>query len=414
MTKTSSDSETLLEEANKLFFNGSFEKAEKIYKQIISLEKDNIEALRKLGMIALYSNKFTEAEKYLPTVLEKCETGKIPYSQSIMKNTELLLAETYYRKDKFSLASFLYRKVGLETEADKLEKISENSPYEITIDGEVAIVKFEMTDPLPVVKVSVNDSEPLNFVIDTGADEVIINFEAAVKLRLGIFGETEGTFAGGQKAPVIQGFIDSLKIGNLQVSNLPVRIVKLNHISPIFGIPISGVIGTVLFYHFITTIDYPNGQLVLHKKTKENLEKIENQLKPKSSVFPFWMAGKHIVVAWGKINKGRPMLFFVDTGLAGGGFTASKEVLEEAGVAIDFGKASKGIGGAGQVTAVPILINELALGNKSVKNVRGTYIENAPLRGSLFGFKIEGLISHTFFRTFAVTFDFEKMRMFLE
>ena len=202
MTKTSSDSETLLEEANKLFFNGSFEKAEKIYKQIIGLENDNIEALRKLGMIALYSNKFTEAEKYLPTVLEKCETGKIPYSQSIIKNTELLLAETYYRQDKFSLASFLYRKARLDTDADKLEKISENSPYEITIDGEVAIVKFEMTDPLPIVKMSVNDSEPLNFVIDTGADEVIINFETAVKLRLGIFGETEGTFAGGHKAPV--------------------------------------------------------------------------------------------------------------------------------------------------------------------------------------------------------------------
>jgi len=414
MTENSSDPEALLEETNKIFFNGYFEKAEKIYKQIIDLEKDNVEALRKLGMIALYSNKFTEAEHYLPKVLEKCETKIIPDSQSIMKKTELLLAETYYRQDKFGLASLLYRKAGLNTDAVKLEKLSEKSPYEITIDGEVAIVKFEMTDPLPIVKMSVNGSEPLNFVIDTGADEVIINFDLAVKLKLDVLGETEGTFAGGQKAPVMQSVIDSLKMCNLQVSNLPVRIMKLNHISPIFGIPISGVIGTVLFYHFITTIDYPNGQLVLHEKTKENLEKIENQLKSESSDFPFWMAGKHIVVAWGKINQGRPMLFFVDTGLAGGGFTASKEVLEEAGVAIDFGKSAKGIGGAGQVKAVPILIDELTLGNKSVKNVRGTYIEPSPLHGSLFGFKIEGLISHTFLRTFAVTFDFEKMRIFLE
>lgn len=232
------------------------------------------------------------------------------------------------------------------------------------------------------------------------------------------FGSETGTFAGGQQAGFAHGHIDSLTLNDFIIKNVPVHIMDIRRFSqPVFGgMRVDGVIGTVLLYHFLSTLDYPNGELILRRSTKENLNRLEEEAKAKNHiVVPFWMAGDHIMVAWGTVNKSQPLLlFFVDTGLAGGGFTCPESTLKEASIELQEGLADDGIGGARTVHFIPFMVEELTLGDAKAYNIQGytgafpSSFENA------FGFRIGGLISHGFFRQYALTFDFTGMRLLLK
>ncbi len=130
---------------------------------------------------------------------------------------------------------------------------------------------------------------------------------------------------------------------------------------------------------------------------------------------PFWLIETHYIVAWGSVNNLKPELFFVDTGLAGKGFTAPESVLQEAGVSFDWDMANEGPVGGGSVKAVDIVLERVTLGagGEIIEyNVPGVVIEKSvPVLGDALGFRIGGLISHQFFRNYSLTFDFSGMRM---
>ena len=70
----------------------------------------------------------------------------------------------------------------------------------------------------------------------------------------------QGTFAGGEQAKVGQSRIESLKLGDWTVQNLPVMTLPFGQLSAGLGVKrIDGVIGTTLFYHFLATLDCPHG-----------------------------------------------------------------------------------------------------------------------------------------------------------
>jgi len=106
------------------------------------------------------------------------------------------------------------------------------------------------------------------------------------------------------------------------VKNVPVNILSTRRFAGAArGKQVDGIIGTVLLYHFTSTIDYANGELILRRGTKENLKQVEQQAEAeKHLVIPFWLAGDHLMVAWGRVSKSNPVLLYVDTGAAGVGF----------------------------------------------------------------------------------------------
>jgi tetratricopeptide (TPR) repeat protein len=312
-----------LRSADSLFREGLFSEAGKIYSKVLEKDPENFQSILRLGHIALLSNYLDDAQKWLTQAAE-------------LKPKELaqksLLAEAFYRHDNFQRAVPLLRGLGREAIAKKLESFKDVAPYHIQEKANSTCLKFVMTDPLPVVQVRVNDSKPVNFFIDTGGAEVIVDTNLAQEVGAAQFGSETGTFAGGKQAGFQHGRIDFLTAGGFTVKNVPVHIMDVRRFSPIFGgTPVDGIIGTVFLYHFIATLDYPEGQLILRLKTDQNLKQIEQEAKRRAStVVPFWMAGDHYMVAWGTVNKSQPMLFFVDTGLAGGGFMCPESTLLKA------------------------------------------------------------------------------------
>jgi predicted aspartyl protease len=391
--------------ADALFKQGKFADAGRLYAASVREDAADYHSTVRLGYVALLSNRLDEAQTWLKKAIE-LKPSETPAKQ--------LLAEIFYRRDDFQRAAPLLRDLGRDAMAKKLADFHGVTPYLVEGGPEESAVKFVLTDPLPVLSVKVNGSQKVNFFIDTGAAEVVLDTAFAKQVGAKLYGDETGRFAGGRKASYQHGRIDSLTLGDITVRNVPVQIMDTRRFSAIFGGKrVDGIIGTVLLRHFISTLDYPGGRLVLRRNTKEHQEQLEREAHADTIVEPFWMAGDHFIVAWGTIAQSKPVLFFVDTGLAGGGVTCSESLLKEAGIDLAEDQAAEGLGGGGKVKVVPFLATELALGAAKEQNVRGLFTGPFPLEYA-HGFRIGGIISHGFFRPYALTFDFAGMRLILK
>jgi hypothetical protein len=286
------------------------------------------------------------------------------------------------------------------------------TPYDLHGGGGTTIVKFLQTDPLPLVSVQINGGPDVTFFIDTGGSVVTLDTDFAKELGGLQLGTVKGTFAGGQTAEVGLGRIDSIKLGQWTVNNVPVGILPLRQLELGGGYRIDGTIGTTLFYHFLATMDYPNGQLVLRRNNMRSQRRFM-QASSDSVVVPFWIAGDHFMVGWGQVEDLPPSLLFVDSGLVGAGTKLAESVIKAAGIVLEQDKAETGAGGGGTLTIVPYVVMRVSLGNVQEKNVQGVFDGPFPWENS-FGFFLAGMVGHEFLRPYAVTFDFENMEIFLK
>ncbi len=311
-----------VEAADSLFKAGKFADAAKIYAQVAARDPQNYSAALHLGWIELLSNDLDNAQKSLQ---------QARHIRPINSAVDLLLAEACYRRDDFPKAAAFLRAAGKLAHADTLASFQGVKPYDVQAAAKSTTLKLATTDPLPLVQVRINGGREAYFMLDTGASEVLLDADFARQLGVKQFGAEAGTFAGGKKSAVGHGKIGSITLGDWTVKHVPVAIVNTRQYSNLFGgKQIDGIIGTALLYHFVATIDYPEAKLILRRKTADNVAEID-PASDNTIVVPFWMAGDHFLVAWGKINNLDPMLLIVDTGSAGGAKLA-ETTLAQAGI----------------------------------------------------------------------------------
>jgi hypothetical protein len=392
--------------AADLFREGKFADAEACYTRLQAADPKNYQAVLGLGTVALFKNDLATAERWLTKAVE------LKPAEAAAKKQ---LALVYYRRDDFARAAPLYRSLGADVVAKKLESFAKETPYRIEGKSDVSRIPFVHTDPLPLIQVKVK-GEAVYFLIDTGGSEIYLDPELARKAGVTSFGSTTGTYGGGLQANTAHGRLSELTLGDFVVRDVPVHILSTRRFNAAArGKRVEGILGTVMLSHFLATIDYPGGQLVLRRKTDEQLKEVKERVRDaKGIVIPFWLAGDHFLVAWGQVNQSKPMLFFADTGLAGGGFICPKSTLKEAAIDLPGGKAVEGQSGGGTVRAMPFEVESLSLGDARARKIQafsGVFPETLEYSE---GFRIGGIISHQFFRPYALTLDFTRMRLFLE
>jgi hypothetical protein len=401
--------------ADQLFRSGKFAEAGRLYSTIAAHNPKDPSPILQLGHIALLSNRLDEAQKWLEKVL---------FLQPNESDAKVMLAEVFYRRDDFQKAVASLKGVDVGSNKlvaeqyptlniAKLESFKGQKAYEVQGNGESTRLKFVRTDPLPIVNVRVNGGAEVTFFIDTGGSEVALDTDFAKELGVPQFGAVQGTFSGGQHAEVQQGRIDSLTVGGWKINNLPAVMLPLRQLSQGLGVKqINGIIGTTLFYHFLTTMNYPRGELVLRRKNPNNLGEFKKSAG-KTVIVPMWMASDHFMVGWGRVESLAPSLLFVDTGLVGAGVKLAESMIKEAGIKLEEGKASEGAGGGGTLKIVPYTVHQLSFGDIKEENVGGLYDGPFPWE-NMFGFHLAGMIGHDFFKPYAVTFDFQNMQILLQ
>jgi len=405
-----------LDSAGRLFQAGKFSEAGKLYSQIVAQNPKDYSAILQLGRIALLSNRLDDAQKWLEKAIALNPNETDP---------KVMLAQAFYRRDDFQKATVALK--GIDVSNNKLmreqystmnvamfESFKGQTPYELRGNGASIRVQFVRTDPLPLVNVRVNGGDEVTFFIDTGGSEVTLDTDFAKELGVPKFGAVQGTFSGGQHTEVQLGRIESLTLGDWTVKNVPAAMLPLRQLSEGLGVKqINGIIGTTLFYHFLATMDYPHGELVLRRKDAKSLEEFKAKSSGKRVTVPIWMAGDHFMVGWGRVETLPPTLLFVDTGLVGAGVKLAESVIKEAGVKLEENRAAEGAGGGGTLKIVPYTVHQLSLGDIKEENVQGVYDGPFPWQ-YMFGFHLAGMVGHEFFKPYAVTFDFQDMQIFLQ
>src|SRR5438067_4097978 len=404
-----------IDAANRLYQVGKFAEAGKLYSQMSAQNPKDYSATIQLGRIALLSDRLDDAQKWLEKAIT-LQPGEV--------DPKVMLAEVYYRRDNFEKAAASLNGVDVSANSliisqyptlnvAKLQSFRGQTPYEVHGDGQSTHLKFLRTAALPVVSVRVNGGGEVTFFIDTGGSEVTLDTDFGRELGVPQFATVQGTFSGGQHAEVRLGRIKSLTLGSWTVENLPVAMLPLHQLSEGLGAKrIDGIIGTTLFYHFLATINYPHSELVLRRKNATTLEQFM-AASGKSVAVPFWIASDHFMVGCGRVETLPPALLFVDTGLAGAGVKLAESVIKEAGIKVEGDKASEGAGGGGKLKIVPYVVHHLSFGKVQEENVQGIYDGPFPWQ-STFGFQLAGMVGHDFFKRYAVTFDFQNMRIHLQ
>jgi predicted aspartyl protease len=384
-------------DADAEFFLGHFERARQLYEAIPQASPNYAAAQRQLGAIALYENHLDEAEQLLLGVVDK-DPGDT--------KADVLLAEIASRRGNFPAAANWLVKGGKPDRALAFEVFPDTQPYRIDSVAKRARVPFVETDPLPLVEARV-DGKPGLFLIDTGAAEIVLDPDFARETHTESVSGGTGTFAGGKTASITYARILKFSVGALDVTNVPAILVSTAGFSSAAGgRPVAGVIGTEFLSRFRATIDYPGDALVLEPRDAALWS------SPLVAEIPFFLVKDHFILARGALDNTPEQMFFVDTGLADAGFTAPALTFAADGIPLP-ALQSAPVHAVGQSAAVPIDIRRLSLGPVTREHVSALYGPFPPTLESSTGVHIGGIVSHAFFRPYAVTFDFVRMKLVL-
>lgn len=366
---------TALSRGDQAFAAGDFATALADYRQSLSQDGKSFAAYFGAGQAALYANDIRNAAEYLDgaqVLADAKQAGLV----------KLLLAELRSR---------------IRTQ-------------QTHVLSQTVTVPMTVVDPLPLISVQL-DGRQAYFMLDTGAPNLVIDPDFAKELGLKLQGGFTGTFAGGKHATVRSTVVPVFRIGTLTLHNVASSAVATRPI-PFFGEKrVDGIIGTVFLSQFLTTVDYPNGRIIL--RPRDASASFEQAVGADATIVPFWYVPDHFLIARGSVNALADQLFLVDSGLAGGGFMPTQETVGAANIGLDEIHTGTGVGGGGRVALIPFTLDRLCLGTACLPNVRGLYTpEGSPL--GIFPFKVAGIISHQFLRHYAWTIDFDAMRMVLQ
>lgn len=128
-------------------------------------------------------------------------------------------------------------------------------------------IPFELALRHIIVKVRVDNSRPLSFVLDTGDQFAIIDYARAKELGLKLAGQVRVGGAGGgtQLGAFVTG--SSFTLEGLDNFSQPVNLAfPVGNMSPRFGQDFDGIIGSEFIKKFVVEVDYLARVLRLHDR----------------------------------------------------------------------------------------------------------------------------------------------------
>jgi len=130
-------------------------------------------------------------------------------------------------------------------------------------------IPFELATRHIILKVSIDGSRPLSFVLDTGDKYAIVDLSRAKELGLKLQGEVRmgGAGAGTQTGAFVQG--STFTIPGLAGFVQPVSLaLPIETMAQGLGLPFDGIIGFDFIKEFVVEIDYQARVIRLHDKDK--------------------------------------------------------------------------------------------------------------------------------------------------
>jgi len=401
------DTENTIQYAQSFYKLAEFDQAKKVLKPLINAEEVSPEVLHLMADIEYISGNYEQAEKYYTSLSSYSEYSEVAQYGLMM---------VYYQQNEYGKAKDL--QIGEQGQVFQsiMTAFNDEQPYQIDWNGlQQAVIPFKFTDPLPVVPIEINSQE-VNVIIDTGAAEFMIDDQLAAELGVEpLVTDLEGVGGGGATNDTISyGIIESIVLGGVTIKNIPVSIVSTDQYSGLYqeeSFTISGILGIKLMQQFLSTMNYPKGQLELHPRTKENGGIAADT---QTEVLPFQFIDDHFMVSKLTVNEKKNLNFFFDSGLDDDGdLLLPAETLDYLDIPIPEVKTTNEIGGlGGSYSYGEFAVDSLELGTFQNNNLTGLYgIFPEVLYYEMMQLYVDGLISHDYLKQYKWTIDFDAMEM---
>lgn len=270
-------------------------------------------------------------------------------------------------------------------------------------------IPFEVFGDHIFIKVKVDGSEPLDFIFDTGDGLTVISNDVATKLNLKANQTVKKTSAGGT---VTGALIDhnKLEIGQLEIEDIEVYSLDLNHLERLIGRNIDGIIGFDLLDKHIVQIDYSRMEFEIYDNNTflYNGDGMEFDLKLTSYI-------PHIPCTV-KLNNGETLKgeYFVNTGAGttvdfNTPFVNKHDIIEKTGKHYSYltGGIEKGETVHYEGRVVDFKIKDITFSDMPV----GISQAKSGIQHSK---KVFGIIGNNVLRRFNIIFDYKNYKMYWE
>lgn len=388
---------------------GNFSDAARLLLNANMLDNDEPLAWAGAGLLDFYENRIDNGlEKLREAVLLEPDEPDFLFS----------LAQVASRAENYKESAAAYRKflaMAPMKDTERRERIKGliqfleylgdvSSLY--NTKGSFAKIPVELVRQRPVLKVKIgNRDRDFNFVLDTGSGITVISQKTAAELNLRPIarGGNARAIGGSGKFEIVYGFMKSIGIGDVRISNVPVYIRKFHDDSQ----NIDGYIGLAVISRFLATIDYGEKTFALRKREDSELANfMKNEfLLPLRLTSSGFLSGEVMLE-----GLESPLNFIVDTG-------ASISVIsDELAGTSEFkrfitNEKMRVTGAAGILEGVPSLkLPKVSFGSISRESILAIAL-NLETINETSGFEQAGILGGNFLKDYRLTFDFKNSKI---
>lgn len=269
-------------------------------------------------------------------------------------------------------------------------------------------IPFELSNNLILLQAQVNDSQPLWFIFDTGANASIIDAQLVKKLKLRTRGKSQGNASGGAiEAEMIAGV--SLAVTGVRVFNQTLASLPIASLSPLVGKSLGGIIGYDFIKQFVVEVDYDAKIINLYAPASY-------QYSGSGDIVPIKFINKKPFVNVKIKLEGRDAIegtFMIDTG-ADGVMTVNSPFVRARQLLKSLNRTKQAnLGGAGGDTkSITARIENVQFGRFVINEPLVSFSQAAKGSDALANYA--GTLGGEIFRRFTLILDYQRQRIILE
>ncbi|MFQ5793912.1 MAG: aspartyl protease family protein [Candidatus Bipolaricaulia bacterium] len=271
-------------------------------------------------------------------------------------------------------------------------------------------IPLELNNNHIYLQVQINNSEPLGFILDTGAAASVIDTRRAEALDLELQGELEGRGAGEGSTNVAIAKGVSFQLPGVELFDQTIAVISLESFESHEGRTIDGILGYDFISRFVVEIDY--AAELIHLYDPQGYEYAGS-----GESLPITLEGNVPLLYAKVVQSERDPIdgkFLIDTG-AGGTLGLNKPFIETHELLKSSQKTIQalfGMGVGGETKHHVGRLNNLQLGQFVIEDPVIGFSQDA--KGALANPDLAGLLGGEILRRFRVIFDYARQQMILE
>ncbi|HET6961212.1 MAG TPA: aspartyl protease family protein [Terriglobia bacterium] len=410
-----SNTEALALYGHCLFREGTFALAEAQYQKSLRLDSSQPGAHLGMGRVYLSRQQSAQSLKSFQQAIQLAPQEEDNYFFA----SEAYGATKNFPKQVESLEKYLALKPKFNAERVENAKALltffrhlEKEPVAAVADAARAYeISFQPFYGLMLVEGYVNGQGPFRFLVDSGATSTVLSNDLFNSLKIPVFSTAVVSCVGGTgKTGTQLAKVEKLKVGELEISNLPISSFD----NTIFAELIDGVLSTADLSDFLITLDYPDRRILLKPRSSKPAAKPSTDLHAGRVEIPFRILG-NLILAPISINQQPAQSFLFDTGAVTS--TLSKRQAAFLGIRDDTPNASVDIqfAGACGVTQSVLSVDrvDLSLHTLKVPYAKILAIELKEISKEL-RTEVSGILGGDFYSQRKVTIDYRKAKLIFE